>query len=156
MATDSKTTLKARFRDMVKGIGKRFTDDVTIGGVRYTPAALAAVFTEADASILEADAAWRAWQDALSKRARRVKQASQVHAHVRQFIVGTYGEEAKIVFADFGMAAPKRRGRRSAAAKAAAAVKGKATRELRGTMGPKQKKAIKSNVQVKFVTKKGV
>jgi hypothetical protein len=155
MATDSKTALKTRFRDMVKGIGKRITEDITIGGVRYTPATLAAVFTEADASILKADAAWRAWQDALAERARRVKHAGQVHARVRQFIVGTYGEETKAVFADFGMEAPKRRGRRSAAVKAAAAVKGKATRELRGTMGPKQKKGIKSNVQVKFVAKKG-
>jgi hypothetical protein len=148
MATDSRVTLTTRFEDMVKGIRKRFKGAITIGGVAYTPATLAAVFLGAAEAIKAADRLNQQWLDALAARDRKVAQANLVYALVRQYIVATSGTQGKAVFSDFGMEAPKPRGRRSAATKAAAAVKGKATRELRGTMGPKQKRGIKANLTV--------
>jgi len=53
--------------------------------------------------------------------------------------------------ADFGLQPRKQPVPKTATQKAAAAAKAKATRELRGTTGPKAKKLVKANVATKLV-----
>ena len=53
--------------------------------------------------------------------------------------------------ADFGLQPRKQPVPRTAAEKATAAAKAKATRKLRGTLGPKAKKAVKANVTTTLV-----
>jgi hypothetical protein len=53
--------------------------------------------------------------------------------------------------ADFGLAPHKQPGPKKVEAKAVAAAKAKATREARGTMGPKAKRAIHGNVTASIV-----
>jgi hypothetical protein len=76
-----------------------------------------------------------------------VKAALLLLRRFGQNIVSTHGEDAPTVLGQYGIPAPKKRVTKPAV-KAAAAVKAVATREMRGTKGPKAKLAIKSNVQV--------
>ena len=63
-------------------------------------------------------------------------------------VLGQFGDN-QTTLADFGIEAPKPTTNVSSATKAAAAVKGAATKEVRGTnLGKKQKKSLKGNVQV--------
>jgi hypothetical protein len=60
------------------------------------------------------------------------------------YVKATFGGSPEVL-ADFGIV-PKAPAPRTAVAKAAAAAKGKATRLARGTLGSKQKKAVKGDV----------
>jgi hypothetical protein len=61
-----------------------------------------------------------------------------------------FGADTKAL-GDFGLAPRKTRAPLTAEQKAVAAAKGKATREARGTKGPKAKKAVKGNVKADLV-----
>jgi hypothetical protein len=148
--TNNKPAVKTRFGDMVSGITKNVTTDVTIGGVKYTPLTLAAVFTQATASIEEADANHKQWLDSVGRMNAAVAAADATYKLVRNYLFGLYGTSDKSRLGDFGVAAPKPRTKKSASTKAAAAIKAAATRTKRHTMGPKQKKQVKSNVQVRI------
>ena len=71
------------------------------------------------------------------------------HAFVA-FIRFTFGSDPEAL-ADFGLAPHKVPAPMTAEQKAVAAAKRKATREARGTMGPKQKKNVKGNVTATLV-----
>ncbi len=59
------------------------------------------------------------------------------------------------VLADFGLQPPKARTPLTAEKKAVAAAKRAATREARGTKGPKAKKAVHGNITAEFVVRSG-
>jgi hypothetical protein len=148
---DNKTTRKTRFNDVASGIQKNVTTDMTLGGVTYTPPALAAVFTSASAAIAKADADYKAWRDSVAKMRTSVAQAKEVYKLLRNHLVSQYGTAEHSPLGDFGMTAPKPTTTKTASTKAAAAVKAAATRVLRHTMGPKQKKQVKSTIHVETV-----
>lgn len=144
----------ARNTSVMAGIDKHITGNVTIGGVAYTPATLKAVFSDENAAITATDALHKALTDQVqATHATRVK-ASLVYGLLRSFLIGQYGKQANAVLGDFGMTAPKPTGAKTLQSKAAGAEKRAATRKVRNTMGPVQKKAVKGvmEVPVKAVT----
>jgi hypothetical protein len=70
---------------------------------------------------------------------------------LRRVVVGMFITSPETL-AEFGLTAPKA-GKPSAATKAAAVAKNKATRKARGTVGPKKKLAIHGNVEPPAPTK---
>lgn len=135
---------------MVAGIKKHITGNVTIGGVAYTPVTLTAVFADAITAIDTADAQHKQWLDDVAAMKTAKAKADGVYGLLRNFLIGQFGTNDKSVLGDFGIAAPKSRTKKNAATKAAAAVRAKATRDLRHTMGPKQKQTVKSQVDVQI------
>lgn len=74
--------------------------------------------------------------------------ASATYVALRRYLVGQYGTQANTVLNDFGMTAPKTGGTTTVAVKAAAVVKGRATRQVRNTGGSVQKKDQKGVIEV--------
>jgi hypothetical protein len=148
VASPNKPTLKALFTSVVAGIKKHLSGKLTIGGVTYTPVTLAAVFMTAVKAIQTADSSHTQWLDDVKAMEKAVAQADAVFKAFKQFVLGQFGTN-QTTLADFGIEAPKPTTNVSSATKAAAAVKGAATKEVRGTnLGKKQKKSLKGNVQV--------
>jgi hypothetical protein len=149
ISNPNRPSVKTRFNDVVAGIKKNITGNVTIGGVAYTPVTLSAVFTDAITAMDTADAAHKQWLDEVAAMQASVATARGVYGLLRNFLIGQHGTNDKSVLGDFGMATPKTQ-KKTVATKAAAVVKAKATRDMRHTMGPKQKKLVKSNVEVQI------
>jgi hypothetical protein len=154
MGTLNRPSLKARNVKVAAGTAKRITGATTLGGVVYTPAALGAVFADANAAIDRAAALHKEWQDQVAAARAAVKTAAAVFLLLRSYLVGQYGANANAVLDDFGMDAPKPRGPKTVATKLAAAQKRAATRALRHTMGKVQRKSVKGTVQVPVATGK--
>jgi hypothetical protein len=146
----NRPSVKTRFTDAEAGIKKNIPSDVTIGGVKYTQASLMAVFSDAVSAIDRADALHTQWLESVAEMKTTVANANAVYKLLRNFLIGSYGTSAKSTLGDFGMSAPKVKSARKASTKAVAAVKAKATRKLRNTMGSKQKKQVKSDVEVQI------
>jgi hypothetical protein len=144
----NRPSVKTRNISVAAGIDKRITGSTTIGGVVYTPAALKAVFVNANAAIDNADALHKQWQDQVQVTKAAVKTANAVFLSLRSYLVGQFGDNAKAILNDFGMEPTKSRTTKKVATKAAAAQKRDATRAVRHTMGKVQKKSVKGTVQV--------
>jgi hypothetical protein len=144
----SKTLVKTRFSDVVTGIQTGVSGKLTLGGVGYTPTTLAAVFTEALTAMGQADTLHSEWSAQVAVADAAIAKAETVYVQLRNSLIAQT-DEASLpkVLGGLGMELPKARSV-SSATKAGAAVKAAATRKLRGTVGPKQKKSVKSNVQV--------
>jgi hypothetical protein len=144
----SKPLVKTRFSDVVTGIQNGVSGKLTLGGVGYTPTTLAAVFTEALTAMGEADTLHGEWLAQVAVADAAIAKAETLYGQLRNTLIAQT-DEASLpkVLGGLGMEAPKPR-HVSSATKAGAAVKGAATRKLRGTAGAKQKKSVKSNVQV--------
>jgi hypothetical protein len=132
----------------VSGIDKHVTGNMTIGGVVYSPAALKAVFVDANTAIDSAEALHKQWQDQVQATKAASKKASLVFRLLRSTLIGQYGENAKAILNDFGMETPKPKGAKTVATKAVAAQKRDATRVARHTMGKNQKKSVKGTKEV--------
>ena len=74
--------------------------------------------------------------------------AAALRSDLKTYILGNYGKAAVEMLGNFGMSAPKSTGKKTAATKAEAVVKSKATRSARGTMGKKQRQSIHGSVPV--------
>jgi hypothetical protein len=144
----NKPSVKTRNTSVAAGIDKRITGNTTIGGVVYTPAALKAVFVDANAAIDNADALHTQWQDQVIATRAAAKKANTVFLLLRSYLVGQYGDNAKAILNDFGMESPKAKGAKTVAAKAVGVQKRDATRAVRHTMGKVQKKSVKGTVEV--------
>jgi hypothetical protein len=131
----------------VAGIDKHITGNVTIGGVSYTPATLKKVFLDENTAIDSAESLQKQWQDQVLATKAAKAQANAAYHSLRTFLIGQYGSKANTVLNDFGMTVPKR-GTTTVAKKAAAAEKRAATRAVRNTKGPVQKKAQKGVIEV--------
>jgi hypothetical protein len=144
----SKPLIKTRFGDVVTGIQNGVSGKLTLGGVGYTPVTLAAVFSEALTAMGQADSLHAEWTAQVAVANVAIAKAEHLYGLLRSYLI-TQTDEASLpkVLGPLGMTAPKARNVTSAT-KAGAAVKAQATRKLRGTAGAKQKKSVKSNVQV--------
>jgi hypothetical protein len=148
MATNSKPLVKTRFGDVVTGIQTGVSATLTLGGTGYTPVTLSAVFTEAITAMGKADTLHTQWSAQVAAARVAVANAEHVYGLLRDFLIAQTDEaDLPRVLGALGMTVPKARSVTSAT-KAGAAVKAAATRKLRGTQGPKQKKSVKSDVQV--------
>jgi hypothetical protein len=144
---NSADSIKARLSAASKGVKANLTGKVTLGGVTYTPTTMAAVFDGAITAYGQVDGARVTLSTEVQAKNAAVKVALKLLRLFGQNIISTHGEDAPTVLGQYGIPAPKKRATKPAV-KAAAAVKAVATREMRGTKGPKAKLAIKSNVQV--------
>jgi hypothetical protein len=148
ISNTNRPTVLTRLTTVVAGIKKHITGKVTVDGVTYTPVTLAAVFVTAIQAIQAADAAHKQWLDAVTAMNAALTQANLVFKAFKQFAIGQFGAGNTVVLGDLGITAPKTT-EPTAATKAAAALKAKATKEARGSaQGKRQKKSVKGNVQV--------
>jgi hypothetical protein len=144
----NKPLVKTRFGDVVTGIENGVSGKLTLGGVAYTSTSLAAVFSEALTAMGQADQLHTEWLAQVAVANAAIAKAEIVYGQLRSNLI-SQTDEASLpkVLGTYGMTAPKGR-TVTAATKAGAAVKAQATRKLRGTTGSKQKKSVKSDVQV--------
>jgi hypothetical protein len=91
-----------------------------------------------------ADAARAKWLLAVGDQRKDAGDVRKLMRGLKKLVGATFGEQSAI-YADFGYA-PPRPGKKTAATKAAAVVKTKATREARHTMGPRQRLSVKAAV----------
>jgi hypothetical protein len=142
----SKTSLQTRIRDLVAGTQKHASNgQVSFGSKSYDAATLVKLFQSLADALDAADAARTRWQDALgSVRGLRSSVLPIVQGY-REWIAVTYAGTPSLL-ADYGVSPRKVRAPLTAQQKAAAALKRKATREARGTLGSKQKKGVKGDV----------
>jgi hypothetical protein len=150
---ETKTTKATRVGQLIAGTRKRFPNGgqvLTVGGVSVTVDALTKElqgFLDDRAAVVAAQATAKA------KVAAENTGLPAVNALRKAFVAFlrvTFGDDAEAL-ADFGLAPPKAPAPRTGEQLAAAAAKRAATRVLRGTKTPKQKRAIKANVTTKLV-----
>jgi hypothetical protein len=148
MARNNRQSAITRFTTVQAGIDKHAASGVMLGGVDYSAASLKGVFAGAVTALTQADNLHKQWQDAVQAARTAETNANGVYELLRSHAVGQFGKTANTALNDFGMAVPKARGPMTVEAKAAAAQKRKATREVRHTMGSTQKKSVKGTVEV--------
>jgi hypothetical protein len=131
----------------IAGIDKYYAgvSSLPLAGKNITPAILKAVFQgDIDATHARDAAEAEAKQLRAAQKTAR-KKANATRLQLKKYIVATAGEEAVQMLEDFGFNAPKQLGKRTVAVKAKAIVEAKATREVRHTLGKKQRAAIKAS-----------
>jgi hypothetical protein len=140
----TKVTLAQHVRDLVAGTKKHSPNgQLTLGGEAFTAQTLIQTLQSLGDALSTVDSAKASWKDAL-------KNLVDVKAKVRpllgaydSWVAATYGD-APSILADFGITPPKARTPLTADQTVAAVAKRKATRAVRHTLGPKQKKSIKA------------
>jgi len=146
MSTNKQSAKVTLYLAMVEGIQKHFSSmpEILLGGVSYTPAALAKVFQDlADVAgaVLTARSALR---DAITAHRNKDKADSFIVRAFKAFVLSAYAD-AKVL-ADFGLVPRKPRKAATGPTLVEAAKRRLATRVARHTMGKKQKSKIKGIV----------
>jgi hypothetical protein len=140
--TNTKVNIEAQYQTLVNGILANLKDVTTfeMGGGTYALADLISQFQQRIAAAEKTKASKTVWHtDVLSER--QVAGATGPLRKVMQsFLVGRYGAQSPKL-GEFGFSPGKPR-KVSAQTKAAAAVKAKATRVARNTVGKKQRKEV--------------
>jgi len=144
----NKTTRADAIRKVLAGLTKYYPSvNLTLAGTSYKPAALQTLL-QSDIDANDASTLARAaWLEAVTE-ARSTDQATDtVLRGIKAQVTAQYGDapNASTVFADFGYS-PRKQATQTVAEKATAAAQSKATREARGTLGPKAKLRIKGTV----------
>ena len=138
--------------NLIKGSGQHLdpTQKVVLSGTATT---VAAILTQLQSFVNNRNAVVAAQATARDAVATERAQAPALNVVIdafEAFVRFTFGEKATIL-SDFGLAPRKVPAPKTAEEKAVAAAKRKATREARGTMGPKQKQSVKGNVTATLV-----
>lgn len=140
----SKTTRADRIRKVKAGLVKYYPAvNLLLGGMTYTPSDLQ-VFLQKDVDANDASTAARAsWLQAVAAARACDASTDPILAAIEHAVQAQYAGSttASAVMTDFGYASPNRKVL-TAAEKAAAAAKAKATREARHTMGKRQKAKV--------------
>jgi hypothetical protein len=144
----NRADIKARNAKIQAGIQKDLTNigPIQLAGVAYTPSSLSAVFQTDSDAIDAAENQRKALQQAVLTQKQTHAKTAIVLSALRSFLLGYFGRLAVAILGDFGFNAPKTTPKKTVATKAAAVVKGKATRAARGTMGSVKKKSVKGNL----------
>jgi hypothetical protein len=149
-AVQNKTNRGSRLRKTIAGILKYFPNlTVTLAGVSYTSNDLIKLFqSDIDTSTVSANAK-AAWLADVQLERDSHRKVDPVFRHFRSWVITQLGDtqDAAQKLDDFGFA-PRKTRKKTAEKKAAAAVKAKATRTARHTMGSLQRKSVTSAVQV--------
>jgi hypothetical protein len=144
----NKTTRADAIRKVQAGLTKHYANvNLTIAGTSYKPAALQTVLQDdVDANDASTNAR-AAWLESVTEARSADQAANTVLRGIKAQVTAQYGDapNAASVFADFGWT-PRKKVTRTADAKAAAVAQSKATREARGTKGPKAKLKIRGTV----------
>lgn len=140
--TPNRPTLQARCTAARAGVTKYFGSaaSVTLRGKAWKPADIDTALEAAIADGNTTDTAKAAWQSAVANGKASRQVALTLLAALRALILATYGDDPKVL-ADFAFEAPKPHGGTvTAAEKAAAVEKTKATKKRLGPTGTKQRK----------------
>jgi hypothetical protein len=126
---------------VIAGLGKRLADkdSFTLRGVSWTPAKLAALFEAQLDAIRAVDQARAVLAGAVAKERKVSRQARELEVQLKAFVHALFGDSAA-AYGDFGWSLPKTPGPKTPLAKLTGAVKARATRLARGTMGKRQRK----------------
>lgn len=141
MATKSRTVRQNSNRKIVGAIKEHLSNGVTLGGVKYAPAALAKMFQNGIDTADATDRAAKAWHLAVVTERENTQSLDGVQTALRNYMSATFGETST-EFADFGFK-PRVVTAVDTETKAAAVVKREATRKARNTMGKRQKGKVK-------------
>jgi hypothetical protein len=145
MARQAAFQRSTRYVGLARGVKKRWMarGAIVIYGKSYTPQEILdelQSFLDAAAATLHAHGVWR---EQVAKQ-RALEAAGRSFVGFLGVAVRTeYGESATAL-EDFGLEPAKKTGPKTVQAKVVAAVKGKATRVRRGTMGKRQRKKVKA------------
>jgi hypothetical protein len=146
MATTNKVTFGEQLRTLENGIKANFTavTSVIIGGVTYAIADLTTKIESFLTAQADTAAAQSAYHQAVTAEKASDAAARVFRSQVQAYAVSRYGKTNPILTQlSFTPAKAKKT---TAAIKAVAVLKVKATRAARHTMGKKQKKVIKGSV----------
>ncbi len=143
MTTINRPTTQARDAQIILGIQKNLkpVSTLPLGGATFTPDALMKLVQSRIDSLNVIAASRATWLSQVASARALSAQLTPILRGLRQYVINAYGE-ASPVLADFGFTPPKQRVL-TPEQKAAAAVKAKATRAARHTMGKVQKKSVK-------------
>ena len=151
--TNDKNGKANEVAQIIAGAKKHFTNpaaQITIDGASTTLGdALAKMQTFVDNRTAVVTAQASAHEKVVIERAQAPALLAFVDAFMA-FVRVNLGQ-SPTALADFGKSPPKKRTPLTAEQNAIAAAKRKATREARGTMGPKQKLKVKGNVTAELV-----
>ncbi len=145
----NKVSRQAQLQQILSGIGKRFStvSSLTLGGVSYTPADLEKLI-QGELGQMAASAQAKAAYTAEVELERETRaKLNPVLRQLKSYVLGIVGDSSSAAdeLAEFGYT-PRKKRQPKVTVKAAAQEKSKATREARGTKGPRQKAEIKGQV----------
>jgi hypothetical protein len=143
----SEVTKRTQARSTIQALSKRFSQDATVrvDGKTYVIRDLTAAF-QGHLDVLDQLVTLRAQLAAKVAEERALAAKAQtLRARLLGFVRAEYGISPS-AFADFAYPMPKKRGPKTAAAKALGAERLRATRKARGTMGKRQRSKIKGTV----------
>jgi hypothetical protein len=141
----SRAKVLAGVQALIAGTQKHFpTGQLTIGNVAYATSALITLLQSLIDALTKRTAAVVAAKDSLTELRDVQAKVDPVIQDYRDLLVAMFGQAGQTL-ADFGLAPHKQRAPLTVEQKAAAKAKAKATREARGTKGPKAKQAIKGD-----------
>jgi hypothetical protein len=147
----NRPTTQTRDAAIISGIKKRFQNvpSVVLGGVTYTPAALAALFQSHINAANAVVTAKGQWKNAIAAYQTLTKTVSNAVTGLQEIVRQMFNNAPDAV-ADFGFT-PKKTTKKSTVIKVVAAAKSRATREARNTLGKKEKLQIKGAVTAQSV-----
>jgi hypothetical protein len=141
----SKTSRQDRIRKVLSGAQKDFPATTTfqLAGASYTLAQIIALGQKDIAASDAATLAKATWLQAVQAQTASHAEVDPVFVAFHSYVEALYGtgQDAVAKLADFGYA-PRKARSKNVAVKSAAVEKALATRQARGTTGPKAKKAI--------------
>ncbi len=141
----SKTSRQDRIRKVLSGAQKDFPATTTfqLAGAAYTLAQIIALGQKDIAASDAATLAKATWLQAVQAQTASHAEVDPVFVAFHSYVEALYGtgQDAVAKLADFGYT-PRKARSKNVAVKSAAVEKALATRQARGTTGPKAKKAI--------------
>jgi hypothetical protein len=142
----TKTTLQQRARGLIAGTQKHLSNEtLSFNGATFEPTALTQLFQQLIDALVRADAVKANWKDALKAMKDAKAAVVPTLGAYQSYVVNRFGN-APSTLEDFGIAPCKVRAPLTAEQKALAVAKRKATRAIRHTLGPKQKKNVKGTL----------
>ena len=145
----NKPTRKDLLRLVISGVQKHFpSGQMILAGQTFNLPSDLVKFIQTDIDVTDAaDKARADWLAGVQVQTDSHQKVGPVLRALKRQVLATFGDtqDASSTLADFGYAPPKIAAK-SAATKATAAERGRATRTARHTMGKKQKQPVKGTV----------
>jgi hypothetical protein len=139
---DNKATRKERLRTVIAGVRKHYPGgSLVLLGQTLTPAQLALRIQQDIDATEAADLAYPAWLQRVQLQRDSHEKLAPILRALRAQVFAKFGDakDAAGTLGDFGLS-PRKVAHRPVATKADAAMKGRATRSARKTMGKRQRK----------------
>jgi hypothetical protein len=146
MSDINRSTTQARDGQVIVGIKKDLQNvsSLALAGSTYTPTTLTQLVQSRIDAVNAVVNAKAQWQNASATYKALNSRVTQVVRDLRQYVISANSPDSPVL-ADFGFTAPKKTPL-TPEQKVARALKAAATRKARGTLGKKQKLAIKGAV----------